>query len=505
MKWRSVFCVIVASATACQHPTAPTAPQPPAETAPQPTAGTTVVAPPPVTTAPDFATLAERVVPTVVSIQVEHRVRVGGPRGRGAPPFGGPGGPFEGGDPFDFFRYFGGGGEVPREFENRGLGSGFVIDPTGLILTNAHVVEKADSIEVTFSTPDGGEKRLPAKIVGQAIEYDVALIRTETDAKATTVPLGDSNAMRIGNWVMAIGNPFGLDHSVSVGIISAKQRRDIAPSGRQGLYDFLQTDASINPGNSGGPLINLQGEVIGINSAINAQGQGIGFAIPINMVKDMLPQLQKGGRFVRSWIGIKIQPLNAELAQSYGLQEPRGVLVAEVVKEGPGARAGLREGDIILEFDGKRLNRGSDLQLFASMAGVGKSVPLLVWRDKAEKKLDVKLEAFPDEEAAGGAEGEEQEQRAGLGLTLSDLTASVREQLGVTSPQGGVLVEGVEPGSPAARASLRRGDVIMDVNDEPVSRASVLAKKIKGLKSGDVLRLKVERQGTRSFTALRKP
>jgi serine protease Do len=445
---------------------------------------------------PNFAALAADVSPAVVSIKTETKVKLS--RGLRRRDFGP-------GEPFDLFRFFGEGGPMPpRQFENRGLGSGFVIESSGLILTNHHVVENADDIEVSFALPDGGEKVLKAKVVGQAPDYDVALIKTDEDAKAPITSLGDSEALRVGDWVMAIGNPFGLDHSVSVGIISAKERRDIAPSGRRGLYNFLQTDASINPGNSGGPLVNTQGEVVGINAAINAQGQGIGFAIPVNMVKEMLPQLKKGGKVVRSWVGVKIQPLSGELAESYGLDKPQGVLVAEVMRGSPAADAGLREGDIILEFDGKKLVRSSDLPLYASMAGVGKKVSMSVLRDKKQRSVDLKLGAFPEDEVVKTSGGEGGGEGTGLGLALSDLTPEVRERLDA-DVKSGALVEEVEPGSAASRAGLQPGDVVVKIDGEAVENAKALAKTLKGKKNGEVMRLLIERDGSRVFVGLKKP
>ena len=327
----------------------------------------------PLAQVPDFRALAAQVIPAVVSIQVEQRVKV--------QPNSGLGGSGSGQDPREFFhRYFG--GEIPREFRNRGLGSGFVIDASGIILTNYHVVENADSIEVTWTGKDGSDQKVNAKVLGAAPRYDVAVLKTTEKLDVNPIAyLGDSDGTQIGDWVMAVGNPFGLSHSVSTGIISAKERRDVLPSGRQGTYNFLQTDASINPGNSGGPLINMRGEVIGINSAINASGSGIGFAIPINMVKEMLPDLSTKGRYARSWIGIKIQALDPELAQSFGLKRTTGALVAEVVPNSPASEAKIREGDVVLQFEGKDLRSASDLPLFASMAGVGKTVSVTIWRE----------------------------------------------------------------------------------------------------------------------------
>lgn len=447
---------------------------------------------PPIAQVPDFSALAKALSPAVVSIQVEQRVRTGrGPQSGGPP----------GADEF-FRRFFG--GEMPREYKNRGIGSGFVIRSDGLIVTNNHVVEDADEILVTFQLDDGSEKKLPAKVLGTAPEYDVALIQTTSDAKATVAYLGDSDRTNIGDWVMAVGNPFGLSHSVSVGIISAKGRRDIAPSGRTGLYDFMQTDASINPGNSGGPLINMKGEVIGINSAINAAGAGIGFAIPINMVKNMLPDLQTKGRYSRSWIGIKIQPIDDQLAASFGLDRTRGALVAEVVHGSPAADGGVREGDVILQFDGKDLRQSSDLPLLASLAGVGKRVPLKLWRDKKERTVFVTLTEFKsDEVAMRRGQGAEKDADA-LGLVVSDITPDLQQRLRLETPRG-IVVTDIEEGGIAAEAGIEPGDVIVRMNGADVTSARQFADNVKKLKKGDYLQLLIGRQGTRLFVAFRKP
>ena len=451
----------------------------------------------PLAQVPDFRALAQQVIPAVVSIGVEQRVKMapGMPGGRM-----GPGGP--GQDPFDFFhRYFG--GDIPREYHNRGLGTGFVIDANGLILTNFHVVEDADSIEVTLTGADGTEHKVNAKTLGTAPEYDVALLQTDAKLTTTLAYLGDSDTTQIGDWVMAVGNPFGLSHSVSVGIISAKERREIAPSGRHGLYNFLQTDASINPGNSGGPLVNMRGEVIGINSAINAAGAGIGFAIPINMVKEMLPDLKSKGRYTRSWIGIKIQALTPELAQSYGLKKTAGALVSEVVPGGPAAEAQLKEGDVILTFDGKELRSSSDLPLFASMAGVGKKVPLKVWREGKELAVQVKLSEFPDDAVARGAAPGAADSGE-LGMVVADITPALQQQLGLEAARG-VVVKDLEEGGVAARAGLRPGDVVQSINGKDITSARTMAELVRKAKAGDMLRLKVSRQGAGMFVAIRKP
>jgi serine protease Do len=447
---------------------------------------------------PDFAALAKQASPPVVAITVEQKAKMG----RGGRPGMGLGGPGGQGNPFEYF--FGPfGGEVPHEFRGRGLGSGFVIHKDGLILTNYHVVEDADTIEVVFDNGDGTERKMSAKVLGSAPDYDVALIQTVDKANAPVAYLGNSDGVSIGDWVMAVGNPFGLSHTVSVGIISAKERRDIAPSGRQGLYDFLQTDAAINPGNSGGPLVNMKGEVIGINSAINAAGSGIGFAIPINMVKEMLPDLKSKGRYSRSWIGIKIQPLTPELADSYGLKTPAGALVAEVVERGPADKGGLQAEDVVLEFDGKPVRNSSDLPLFASMAGVGKKVELKIWRKGSEKKLSVTLQEFPDEEkmTAAGGEGTGGTE---LGMIVADVTPNLARQFGLEVAEG-VVVKDLDPNGAAARAGLRPGDVITTFNGKSIKSARDLANGVRALAVGSVVRLQVLRGNGKVFVAFRKP
>ncbi|MBI5510213.1 MAG: Do family serine endopeptidase [Deltaproteobacteria bacterium] len=444
---------------------------------------------------PDFAALAKQVSPAVVAINVEQKMKMGrgGPgMGQGMPP----------GSPFEYF--FGPfGGEVPHEFRGRGLGSGFVINRDGLILTNNHVIEDADSIEVVFDNGDGTERKLAAKVLGTAPDYDVALIQTVEKANAPITYLGNSDAVNIGDWTMAVGNPFGLSHTVSVGIISAKERRDVAPSGRQGLYDFIQTDAAINPGNSGGPLVNMKGEVIGINSAINAAGSGIGFAIPINMVKEMLPDLKAKGKFTRSWIGIKIQPLSSELAESYGLKSPNGALVAEVVDGSPADKAGIQGEDVVLEFDGKPVRNSTDLPLFASMAGVGRKVELKVWRKGSEKRVSVTLQEYPDDEkmvAKADAEGGGGE----LGLTVADVSPKLQRQFGLEADSG-VIIKDIDPNGVAARARLRPGDVIVSFNGKAVKTAREFAQGVRALGAGAVIRLQVNRGNGRLFVAFRKP
>ena len=318
-----------------------------------------------------FSQVAETVAPAVVNINTVSR----GPAGRT---------PIEEffGDEF-FRRFF---GEVPeREQVQRSLGSGVVVDPSGIVLTNAHVVERASEIEVV--TADG--KKHKAKLVGVDRRTDLAVLRLQGGGPYPAATLGDSDKMKVGDWVLAIGSPFGLQQTVTAGIISAKGR-----SIGQGPFDnFLQTDAAINPGNSGGPLVNMAGEVIGINSAILSRSGGnvgIGFAIPANMAKRIFTELVAKGKITRGWLGVSIQPLTPDLAKGFGLKEPRGVLISDVVQDSPAEKAGIVAGDIVTEFDKKKVDSPQDLQKVVALASPGTGVPITVWRDRSEKMLEIR-------------------------------------------------------------------------------------------------------------------
>ncbi len=273
----------------------------------------------------------------------------------------------------------------------RGIGSGFVIHRDGWVLTNAHVVEGAANVEVDLG---GGAARLPAKVVGADAESDVALLKVEPRRPLSFVPLGDSDRVAVAEWVLVIGSPFGLDHSVTLGIVSHTGRTDISPVGRPGTYDFIQTDASINPGNSGGPVLNLRGEVIGIATAVNATGQGIGFAIPINMAKEIVGQLREKGRVVRSWLGVSVR----EVPASTG--EKPGVVVTEVTNGGPAATAGVKVGDVITGFEGHDVRTSGRLRWYVSTAGVGREVEVRLRRSGAERSVRVSLAQVPAAEEA---------------------------------------------------------------------------------------------------------
>ncbi|HEV8309849.1 MAG TPA: DegQ family serine endoprotease, partial [Methylomirabilota bacterium] len=343
---------------------------------------------------------------------------------------------------------------APRQI--RGLGSGFIIDAGGYIVTNHHVVDGAKSIEVALS--DG--RKLPATLVGSDPETDLALVKVEATG-LPTIPLGSSRAVKVAEPVMAIGNPFGLDHTVTVGIISGKSR--VIGAGR--YDDFLQTDAAINPGNSGGPIVNTRGEAIGIATAIASRSggfQGIGFAIPSDLAKPILGQLQAAGRVTRGWLGVSIQPLTPELAKSFGSKPQEGVLVASVAEGSPAAKAGLRPGDVIVRYDGKAVDSPRELSAGVANTEVGRTVELAVVRDGAERRLRVTIGNLADSRQAR-TPATESRVAGRLGLELQDLTPELARRLGIPDPKG-VVVTDVRPNSPAAEAGIKEGDVIREID-----------------------------------------
>lgn len=439
-----------------------------------------------VTGLPDFVILAKKIRPSVVNIST---TQVSEGRG-GAQEFGSP---FGEEDPFnDFWRRFFG-GPMPRGPQRqRSLGSGFIIDSDGSILTNNHVVENASKIVVKLS--DNAEYE--AKVVGRDPKTDIAVIKIDAKSSLTAAQFGDSDTLEVGEWVVAIGNPFGLDSTVTSGIVSAKGRHI-----GQGPYDnFIQTDASINPGNSGGPLLNLRGEVVGINTAIFSRtggNIGIGFAIPINLVKELLPQLRGKGKVVRGYLGVLIQKVTPEIAESLGMDKSYGALVANVSKDGPAEKAGVKVGDVIVEFDGKEVKDSAELPIIVARTPVDKKVRMKVLRDKKEMVLNVAVGELKDEEVVASAP-----EKGELGLTVQRLTPQMAESLGVEKTEG-VVVTAVEPGSAADDAGIRRGDIIVEVDRKQVRSVDDYKKAIAGTRKGRGVLFLVRRGESTLFLALK--
>ncbi len=430
-----------------------------------------------------FADLAEKAKPAVVNISTEKTVKIPGSPFRH---FFGPEEPFG-----DFFRRFFDEDIPDRELKQQSLGSGFIIDKDGYIITNNHVVEGADEIKVKLA--DGREFK--AKVIGRDPKTDLALIKITTLFKNLPVlPLGDSDKIRVGDWVLAIGNPFGLEHTVTQGIISATGR--VIGSGP---YDnFLQTDAPINPGNSGGPLINLKGEVIGINSAIIASGQGIGFAIPSNMAKNVVSQLKEKGKVVRGWIGVSVQSVTSEMAQSFGLKEPKGALVGDVVSGSPAEKAGIRRGDVIIAFDGKDIKQMSDLPRMVAETPVGKTVDIKVIRDGKEVDLKITVAELTEERLRAQMPVSEET----LGMKVDDITPRWAHQFRLRD-KGGVVVIDVLSGSPADMAGIQAGDVIKEVNRKPVKNMKDYEAAMGKVPKGSPVLLLIKRGGQTFYASIK--
>ncbi len=388
----------------------------------------------------------------------------------------------------------------------RGQGAGFVISADGYALTNHHVVEGATRVWVYV-----GESKveIPVEVVGSDEKSDVALLKLKGEGRWPFLPLADSDAVNVGDVVVAIGSPFGLEQSVSMGIVSARGRRDITPSGRQGLYDFLQTDASINPGNSGGPLLDTSGAVVGINSAVNAAGAGIGFAIPVNQVKRMLPSIVATGRFERSWIGVSIAPLSSAVQKAMGVPAGRGALVREVVDGGPGAKAGLKAGDVITGFDGKIVHEANELPLLAGDAGVGAKVVLDVVRENATIPITLVLESHPENAVAAAtpapAAAPAPPKDPSIGVAVVTLDDEHRRRLGLDKDIKGARISRLRPGSPAFFAGIGVDDVVVSVDGQAIESAEAFAELVKGAKDGAVMRLMLRRRSGDVFAALEKP
>jgi serine protease Do len=447
--------------------------------------------------APDsFAELAEKLSPAVVNISTTQVVR-GEPGGR--PEFQvPPGSPFE-----DFFKeFFERNQQKNRPRRATSLGSGFVIDSSGLVVTNNHVIAEAEEISVRF--PDG--ERFKAKLVGRDPKTDLALLKIETKKQLPSLTWGDSSRSRVGDWVLAIGNPFGLGGSVTAGIISA-YGRDI----NAGPYDdFIQTDASINRGNSGGPLFNLNGEVIGINTAIfspSGGSVGIGFAIPSSLARNVIQQLKDYGQTKRGWLGVRIQTVTDEIAEGLRLESARGALVAGVSEDGPAAAAGIKQGDVILRFDKKKVEEMRALPRIVAETQIGKKVEVVVWRKGKRVKLQVTIAELEESETKVAlAKPGAPDKVEALGMMLSTLTPETRKQFELADDVAGVVVLEVDGDSPAAEKGIRPGDVIVEVQQDVVAKpADVVARvdEVREAKRRSVLLLVRQRAGELRFVAVK--
>jgi serine protease Do len=426
---------------------------------------------------PSFSELVKEVKPSVVNISTTTVFKGPDVQER----FSGQQNPFKDFFGNDFFEKFF--GDMPRkEFKQRSLGSGFIIDRDGYILTNNHVVEKAVSIKVKLSD----EKEYDAKVIGKDAKTDIALIKIDAKHDLPVAAFGDSNSLEVGDWVIAIGNPFGLEQTVTAGIVSAKGR----VIGAGPYDDFIQTDASINPGNSGGPLFNLKGEVVGINTAIVSGGQGIGFATPINVAKEMLSQLKSKGKVARGWLGVVIQKITPEIAKGFGLKESEGALVSDVMEQSPAEKAGIKRGDIIISFNGKKIK---DMDMLPRLVGgteIGKQAKVGIIRDGKNLEVNVTIEEMKEESAQISKKPEVEKD---FGLVVQNITPDIAKHLSIKDKKG-VIVTDVQPGSPAQNVDIRSGDIIKEINRKPVRNTTDFKDAMKrgNVKEGIVLLVKRE-------------
>lgn len=436
---------------------------------------------------PDLTDLAKEAGPAVVNISTVKTVKTSERLRKFFSPFKDHRSPFG-----DFFEKFF--PDIPAKRKQHALGSGFIISEDGYVVTNAHVISKADKIEVNLQ--GSGTQSYKAKLVGKDRETDLALLKIDVEKDLPVLEFGDSQELEVGEWVLAIGNPFGLDHTVTSGIISAKGRVIGA-----GPYDnFLQTDASINPGNSGGPLLNLQGKVIGINSAIVAQGENIGFAIPSNMAKEVIKQLKKYHDVKRGWLGITIQDVDKNTAKALDLPEPKGALVASVKPGDPADKAGIQVGDVIYSVEGNPVEGANELTRMIGGMAPAREIEITLWRNREKKEVDVKL-GIRDLQKAQKRQKQESSERRLLGMQVRQLSDKEARSLNI-SPHKGLVILDIKTASPADEANLRRGDVILRANGQPVSSRRQLKKQIQEASQKKVLMLFINRQGRNMFTTI---
>jgi serine protease Do len=433
---------------------------------------------------PSFSQLVKQVKPTIVHISTTSVTQ--GPEMQA-----GPMNPFR-----DFFgddfmdKFF---GNAPRrEFKQRGLGSGFIIDREGYILTNNHVIEKASSITVKLSD----EKEYDAKVIGKDPKTDIALIKIDAKQNLPTAIFGDSDALEVGDWVVAIGSPFGLDQTVTAGIVSAKGRFIGA-----GPYDdFIQTDASINPGNSGGPLLNLKGEVVGINTIIISGGQGIGFAIPINLARELLPQLKSKGKVTRGWLGVVIQKVTPEIAKNFNLKESEGALVSDIMEQSPAETAGIKRGDVIISYNGKHIKDSEMLPRLVGATEIGDKATVGIIRDGKQMEVGIIVGELPEE---GLRASKKPEVEKDFGLVVQDITQDIAKHLNLRDKKG-VIVTDVTPGSPASDADIQSGDIIKEIGRRPIRSIADFREALRTANIKEGVVMLVQRENTTFYTVVRE-
>jgi len=425
----------------------------------------------------NFSGLAKSAKPSVVNISTVTTVKDNGRVFKHffGSPFNDKKNPFE-----EFFGPFM--EDAPRDYKQRSLGSGFIIDKEGYIVTNNHVVENADQIKVKLAN----EEAYDATVVGRDPKTDLALIKISATSELTPIQMGDSDSLDVGDWVVAIGSPFGLEQTVTAGIVSAKGRI----IGFGPYEDFIQTDASINPGNSGGPLIDMDGEVVGINTAIVASGQGIGFAIPVNLAKGIIQQLKSSGEVTRGWLGVGIQDLNPELKKYYGIEDSGGVLVTQVFEGDPAEKGGIQVNDIIIAVDGQTVSSVRELSGIIANTRVGKRTAVTYLRDGKKKTVYVELAKRQDEELQARMESKTSDD---IGIQLMDLTAENIQQFGYEEGESGVLVVNIAAGSKAAEADIKRGDLIKEINHEKITSVKDYNKVMKDIDSGENVNFLIRR------------
>ncbi|GGW59261.1 DegQ family serine endoprotease [Vreelandella hamiltonii] len=441
-------------------------------------------------TLPDFTVLVEEAAPGVVNISTTRTVqRSSSPSAQG----------FGGQEIPEIFRHFFGdsfptppSGGQGRSQERQSLGSGFIISEDGYVMTNAHVVQDADEILVRLND----RRELPAELIGSDVQTDVALLKIDA-SDLPVLTLGNSDELKVGEWVAAIGSPFGFDHSVTAGIVSAINRT--LP--QDAYVPFIQTDVAINPGNSGGPLFNLEGEVVGINSQIFTRSggfMGLSFAIPINVAMDVASQLREDGQVNRGWLGVMIQPVSRDLAESFGMNEAIGALIADLDPEGPAAQGGLQAGDVILEVNGEEVDRSSTLPRLIGRVAPGSDVELTLMRDGEQVTETIELGSWPDAQGVEQASSSNNQMR--LGVAVAEVDEATRERLNIT---GGVEVRQVEPDSVAAQAGLRPGDILVSLDHRSVASADELMRIVEALPTDRAIPLRLYRDRRSLFVALR--